>query len=224
MSQIVCILMLPGMCQRFVSAAKESSCSGQSSSRSSVLVSIIELKFLQSMPGSVTNQRKVNNAQAGGQGRVRTSQSLLTNQRPQSELPDQSGAGQRGGVLSWYTHFLVTPVSCSNMSVTFVINVMTEDVSLRRQHQTSHWTVRDRREIRSRNIPFDNKTLHWHWSLSVPGSSVMLTLIFCIVCIYLIAESVRLFVVMFETLRLTVLTSSRCKWIVGFDRGQYYKP
>ena len=151
-------------------------------------------------------------------------QSLLTNQRPQSELPDQSGAGQRGGVLSWYTHFLVTPVSCSKMSVTFVINVMTEDVSLRRQHQTSHWTVRDRREIRSRNIPFDNKTLHWHWSLSVPGSSVMLTLIFCIVCIYLIAESVRLFVVMFETLRLTVLTSSRCKWIVGFDRGQYYKP
>ena len=222
MSQIVCILMLPGMCQRFVSAAKESSCSGQSSSRSSVLVSIIELKFLQSMPGSVTNQRKVNNAQAGGQGRVRTSPCWPISGHNQSRLTNQGrdrGVGCCHGTPTFLSRPSHVPKWVSPSS-----NVMTEDVSLRRQHQSSHLTVSDRREIRSRNIPFDNKTLHWHWSLSVPGSLVMLTLIFCIVCIYLIAESVRLFVVMFETLRLTLLASSRCKWIVGFDRGQYYKP
>ena len=69
----LCVSSCWGMCQRFVSAARDSSCSGQWPShqaqclsavtRPSVSVAIIELKFLQSMSGSVTNQRKVNNVQ-----------------------------------------------------------------------------------------------------------------------------------------------------------------
>ena len=69
----LCVSSCWGMCQRFVSAARDSSCSGHWPShqvqclsavtRPSVSVSIIELKFLQSMSGSVTNQRKVNNVQ-----------------------------------------------------------------------------------------------------------------------------------------------------------------
>ena len=60
----LCVSSCWGMCQRFVSAARDSSCSGQwPVTRPSVSVSIIELKFLQSMSGSVTNQRKVNNVQ-----------------------------------------------------------------------------------------------------------------------------------------------------------------
>ena len=71
MSQIVCILMLPGMCQCRLFQLRSRALAAVSS----VLVSIIELKFLQSMPGSVTNQRKVNNAWAGGQGWVPADQS-----------------------------------------------------------------------------------------------------------------------------------------------------
>ena len=151
------------------------------------------------MSGSVTNQRKVNNVQAG------CAQSLLTNPQPQSELPDQWGQGAQGGVLSRVV--MVHPLSCHarlmwmSVSLSSPVQVMTEDISQRNRTRPGFAPF-------SRNLDgatgwkseaeiFYDKTLHWQlapitvcclcWALiigDVDSDSMHY------VCIYLIAESV----------------------------------
>ena len=166
-------------CVTFCFCCEGELCSGQPVHLASVLVSIIELKFLQSMSGSVTNQRKVNNVQAG------CDQSLLTNPRPQSELTDQWWTGGSGwGVV------MVRPLSCHTRHVDVSVPVLTcagQDwrhvqvmTSLKGAGPDQVCTsqpVTGATKWKSEAEIFYDKTLHWHWSLSVvcagPWSLVM---------------------------------------------------
>lgn len=166
-------------CVTFCFCCEGELCSGQPVHLASVLVSIIELKFLQSMSGSVTNQRKVNNVQAG------CDQSLLTNPRPQSELTDQWWTGGSGwGVV------MVRPLSCHTRHVDVSVPVLTcagQDwrhvqvmTSLKGAGPDQVCTsqpVTGATKWKSEAEMFYDKTLHWHWSLSVvcagPWSLVM---------------------------------------------------